>query len=194
VEEQGVGSDQKKTDRLGAHLAFVDESGFLLIPTVRRTWAPKGKTPLLRHNYRRDRISTISALTVSARRGRVGLYVQFHRKNISGVEVLGFLRGLKRHLRGPIVVIWDGGSIHYKRFVQDYVSRTGSRLHVYRFPGYAPELNPTEYVWTNAKRYLSNGTPEDIDRLAADVKVAIRRIARSQQLLRACLRQSTLSF
>ena len=194
MEEQGVGSDQKKTRRLGAHLAFVDESGFLLIPTVRRTWAPKGKTPLLRHSYRRDRISTISALTVSPRRARLGLYVQFHRKNISGVEVLRFLRGLKRHLRGPIVVVWDGGSIHYKQLVRDYVGRLGSRLYVYRFPGYAPELNPAEYVWTNAKRRLSNGTPEDIDRLGADLQVAIRRIARSQRLLRACLRRSTLSF
>ena len=165
MEEQRVGSDQEKTRRLGAHLAFVDESGFLLIPTVRRTWAPKGKTPLLRHSYRRDRISTISALTVSPRRARLGLYVQFHRKNISGVEVLGFLRGLERHPRGPIVVVWDGGSIHYKQLVQGYVRLRGSRLQVYRFPGYAPKLNPTEYIWTNAKRSLSNGTPDDINQL-----------------------------
>jgi transposase len=179
---------------MGAYLAFVDESGFLLIPTVRRTWAPKGKTPLLHHSYRRDRISTISALTVSPRRARLGLYVQFHRKNITGVEVLGFLRGLRRHLRGPIVLVWDGGSIHYRKLVQDYVSQCSGRLQVHRFPGYAPELNPTEYVWTNAKRHLSNGTPKHIDQLAVRVQAAIRRIARSQRLLQGCLRKSTLSF
>jgi len=189
-----VDSGQKKTRRLGAYLAFVDESGFLLIPTVRRTWAPKGKTPLLHHSYRRDRISTISALTVSPRRARLGLYVQFHRKNITGVEVVGFLRGLQRHIPGPIVLLWDGGSIHRRRLVQDHVRRCSARLHVHRFPGYAPELNPTEYVWTNAKRHLSNGTPEDIDQLARRVQAALRRIARSQQLLRGCLRKSTLSF
>jgi transposase len=188
------GEDPKKTRRLGAYLAFIDESGFLLIPTVRRTWAPRGKTPLLHHSYRRDRISTISALTISPRRGRLGLYVQFHRKNITGVEVLGFLRGLRRRLRGPIVVIWDGGSIHYRKLVQEYVRQCSGRLHVHRFPAYAPELNPAEYVWANAKRHLSNATPQDIDRLAVRVQRAMRRIARSQRLLQGCLRKSDLSF
>lgn len=186
--------DQKKTCRLGAYLAFVDESGFLLIPTVRRTWAPRGKTPLLYHSYRRDRISTIAALTVSPRRGRLGVYVQFHPKNITGIEVVAFLRGLLLHLSGPIVLIWDGGSIHYRRLVQDYVGRRRARLHVYRFPAYAPELNPAEQIWTNGKRSLANGTPEDADQLALRVRKAIRRVARSQQLLRGCLHKSTLFF
>ena len=189
-----MGSDQKKTRRMGAYLAFADESGFLLIPTVRRTWAPKGKTPLLYHSYRRDRISAISALTVSPRRARLGLYVQFHRKNITGVQVVEFLRGLERRLRGPIVLIWDGGSIHKRKLVQEHVALRSARLQVHRFPAYAPELNPAEYVWTNAKRHLSNGTPHDIKELQAGVRTAIRRVGRSQDLLRACLDQSALSF
>jgi len=189
-----VASDQKKTRRLGAYLAFVDESGFLLIPTVRRTWAPRGKTPLLYHSYRRDRISTIAALTASPRRARLGVYVQFHSTNISGVEVVAFLHGLLRHLPGSVAVIWDGGPIHYRHLVQDYVRRRRARLHVYRFPAYAPELNPAEQIWTNGKRYMSNGTPGDIDELAGQVRLAIRRVARSQRLLRACVEKSGLSF
>jgi transposase len=177
---------------MGAYLAFVDESGFLLIPTVRRTWAPRGKTPLIYHSYRRDRISTIAALTVSPTRARLGVYVQFHLKNITGVEVVAFIRGLLRHLPGAVVLIWDGGSIHYRRLVQEYVNRRHTRLHVYRFPAYAPELNPAEQIWTNGKRYLSNGTPKDADQLAGRVRAAIRRVGRSQQLLRGCLRRSTL--
>src|ERR1700722_7290684 len=30
-----------------AHLVFLDESGFMLTPTVRRTWGPTGRTPEL---------------------------------------------------------------------------------------------------------------------------------------------------
>jgi transposase len=189
-----VASDQKKTRRLGAYLAFCDESGFLLIPTVRRTWAPRGQTPLLYHSYRRDRISTIAALTVSPLRRRLGVYAQFHSENISGVEVIGFLRGLLSHLHGQIVLMWDGGSIHYRRLVQEYVSSRRARLHVYRFPAYAPELNPAEQIWTNGKRSLSNGAPQDIHQLAGRVRGAIRKVARSQQLLRGCLKRSGLSF
>jgi len=189
-----VASDQKKTRRLGAYLAFVDQSGFLLIPTVRRTWAPRGKTPLLYHSYRRDRISTISALTVSPRRGRLGLYVAFHRKNITGVEVVEFLRHLQRHLHKPIVLLWDGGPIHRRRLVKEYLAGSHTRFQVYRFPAYAPELNPDEYVWTQSKHYLANATPQDVEELSQDLRRALGRIARSQQLLKACLCESTLSF
>ena len=189
-----MATDQKKTSRLGAYLAFVDESGFLLIPTVRRTWAPRGKTPLLHHSYRRDRISTISALTVSPCRGRLGLYVRFHRKNITGVEVIGFLRHLQRHLRRPIVLLWDGGPIHRRRLVKEYLSSSRSRFNVYRFPAYAPELNPDEYVWTQSKRCLANGTPHDIYELSKDLRKALSRLGNSQQLLKACLHMSALSF
>ena len=69
---------KKKAHRLNAHLAFLDESGFLLIPTLRRTWAPRGQTPLLRHRYQHDKISAISAVTVSPRRQRLGLYLHCH--------------------------------------------------------------------------------------------------------------------
>jgi len=189
-----VATDQKKTRRLGAYLAFVDESGFLLIPTVRRTWAPRGKTPLLHHSYRRDRISAISALTVSPGGGRLGLYVGFHRQNITGVEILTFLRHLRRHLHRPIVLLWDGGSIHRRRIVTEYLAKSRSRFHVYRFPAYAPELNPAEYVWTQSKRYMANGTPKDIDELSEDLRRALGRVGSSQRLLKACLQMSTLSF
>src|SRR5439155_5113708 len=60
--------------RLNAYLVFLDESGFLLLPTVRRTWAPRGTTPIVRHRYRRDKVSAISAVTVSPQRHRCGLY------------------------------------------------------------------------------------------------------------------------
>ena len=187
-------TDKKKARRLGAYLVFIDESGFLLIPTVRRTWAPRGKTPVLHHSYRRDRISVISALTVSPCRGRQGLYVRFHRNNITGVEVLGFLRHLQLHLRRPIVLLWDGGSIHRRQIVTEYLASSHSRFHVYRFPSYAPELNPDEYVWTQSKGELANATPKDIDELSEELREALTRLGNSQQLLKACLHMSTLSF
>ena len=57
MEAQALAAAKKNATRLGAHLVFVDESGFMMIPPVRRTWAPVGKTPIVRHYYRRDRIS-----------------------------------------------------------------------------------------------------------------------------------------
>src|SRR5262249_43165234 len=53
-----------------AYLAFVDESGFFLTPTVRRTLAPRGKRPVLDAWDRRDRWSAISCITLSPLAGR----------------------------------------------------------------------------------------------------------------------------
>ena len=107
-----MASGKKNAARLGAHLLFVDESGFLLIPTVRRTWAPRGQTPIVRHRYRHDRVSVISGISVSPTRHRLGLYFDRHTSNIRAPEVCRFLRSVLRHLRGRVVVIWDNGPIH----------------------------------------------------------------------------------
>ena len=84
----------------------------MMIPSVRRTWAPVGQTPIVRHYYRRDRISVIGGLSVSPKRRRLGLYFRMHPKNISQEEVYDFLWYLMRHLRGHVIVVWDGASIH----------------------------------------------------------------------------------
>jgi hypothetical protein len=78
VEAVPLDRHQKEVQRPKTHLAFLDEGGFLLIPNVRRTWAPRGQTPIVWHRHRHDRISAISAVTVSFRRQRLGLYFHLH--------------------------------------------------------------------------------------------------------------------
>jgi len=163
------------------------------VPNVAKTWAPRGHTPVLRHSYTRDRISTISSLSVSPRHRRLGLYVHFHTTNITGVEVVTFLRHLLRHLRGPVVLLWDRGPIHNRTLVGDFIQRQ-PRLHVYPFPAYAPELNPDEFVWTQAKRDLSNSAPTDLRDLRRNLHGSIRRLQRSQRLLWSCIFASDLPW
>lgn len=193
MEALSLGRHQKKARRLNAHLVFLDESGFLLIPNVRRTWAPRGQTPLLRHRYRRDKISAISAVTLSARRRRLGLYVHFHPdQNITHVEVAVFLRALLRHLRGQVIVLWDGGPIHKGPAVRRLRARC-PRLHVERFPGYAPELNPDEFVWAYFKTALANGQPDSLRDLLTALCRLTRRVRKRPDLLRSFVTASDLS-
>lgn len=93
MEAHAMAAGKKNATRLGAHLVFVDESGFMMIPPVRRTWAPVGDTPIVRHYYRRDRISVIGGLSVSPERRRLGFYFRMHAKNIAQEEVHDFLMG-----------------------------------------------------------------------------------------------------
>ena len=182
---------KKNAARLGAHLIFVDEAGFLLIPSVRKTWGPVGQTPIIRHRYAHDRISAISGIAVSPRRCRCTLYCQLYEDNIQGDEVATFLRSLLRQIPGHLVVLLDNGGIHHGEPVQDLLSRT-SRLHLVPFPPYAPELNPDEGVWQLLKARLANGRPDTAAALMDVLTEEVCRLAASQPLLRGCIDQSDL--
>ena len=194
METGGLAPGKKNAARLGAHLVFVDESGFLLIPTVRRTWAPRGQTPIIRHRYRRDKISVISGVSVSPRRRRVGLYWRFHAKNIQHAEVCDFLRYLLRHLRGPVIVVWDNGKIHRGDPIRALCRRV-PRLRLEHFPSYAPELNPVELIWGHTKSNpLANFAPSQLDELLDQTQLATLAIGDDEPMLRSFLRHCPLSL
>ena len=183
---------KKNAARLAAHLVFIDESGFLLIPSVRKTWSPIGQTPIFHHRYRHDRISAISGIAVSPKRFHCTLYCQLYEDNIQGEEVAIFLRHLLHQIHGHLIVLLDNGTTHRGDPVQELLGRT-SRLHLEPFPPHAPELNPDEGVWNHLKRTLANGRPDNQAELMDVLADEICRLAASQSLLRGCIEQSELS-
>ena len=135
-----------------AHLLLLDESCFQLTPTVRRTLAPRGQTPILPCWDKRDKISAISAITLSPQRHLPGLLFQLlpDKENFHGEEVVAFLKLVRRQLR-RFTVVWDRNQIHSRsKVVRAYLAEH-PEIVVEDFPGYAPELNPDELVWCWAK-------------------------------------------
>ena len=182
---------KKNAARLAAHLVFIDESGFLLIPSVHKTWGPVGQTPIVLHRYCHNRISAISGIAVSPKRFRFTLYCQLYEDNIHAEEVAAFFRELLRQVRGHLIVLLDNGRIHHGDPVQELLAHT-SRLHLVPFPPYAPELNPDEGVWNHLKNTLANGRPDTQAELMDVLADEICRFAASQPLLRGCIEQSEL--
>jgi len=136
-----------------AHLVFLDESGFQLTPRVRRTLAPRGRTPIHRCWDRRDRIAALSCITVSPKAGRLGLYFDLLEDNttVHATDVVAFLRQLHRQLPGPLTIIWDRSTLHDRsRLVRAYLAEH-PEIVTEKFPGYAPDLNPDELVWGHTK-------------------------------------------
>ena len=173
---------------------FIDESGFLLIPTVVKSWAPEGQTPIHRHRQgRRDKISVISGVSVSARRRQLGLYYLLFFDNIGQEEVCVFLQQLLQHVRGPVIVLLDNSSTHQGKPIENLLQRH-PRLKLEHFPSYAPELNPDEAVWALAKRGVANSCPRDREELTQQVIDSINAIKRSPRKLRGCIVQSGLPF
>jgi transposase len=188
-----LGEGKKNASWLGAYIVFVDESGFMLTPTVRRTWAPVGCTPLIRHHFANERISVISGISVSPTRKRLGLFGTFFWDNIAQEEVVAFLHEVLRHLRGSVIALLDNSNVHKGASVKK-LCRRFPRLHLEYFPAYAPDLNPDEAVWGLLKTKLANGRPDDLQELAEQLQVEFRNLAQSQSKLRGCIRQSELPF
>jgi transposase len=184
---------KRRAERLGAWLIFADESGFLLIPNVKRTWAPKGETPIIRYKLQHQKLSAISALAVSPQRRRIALYLQIRRKAFKGPDVRRFLHYLLQQVRGPIILLWDQGPIHKHSTVRQFV-QTHPRLQIEEFPGYAPELNPAEYVWCQSDSALANSRPEELPELKALLVATKRRLRNSQDLLWSCIEASDLPW
>ena len=133
----------------GAHLVFLDESGYMLTPTVRRTWAPCGSKPVLDCWDRRDRISAISAVTVSPKQGRLDLIFDLlpDNTNARAEDIVEFLEKLRRRLPNGFTVLWDGSNIHRKARLVDTYLWKHPEIRSERLPAYAPEVNPDELVW-----------------------------------------------
>jgi len=140
----------------------------MLTPTVRRTFAPRGQTPVIRSWDRHDRISAISAVTVSPKRRRLGLY--FHLmpddENVHGEDTVEFLKQLRRHIPGPMTVLWDRGNVHDRSKVVRAYLAVQPGIVTEKFPGYAPETNPDEMVWAWLKYgRLANLSARDVAEL-----------------------------
>jgi transposase len=158
----------------------------MLQPTVRRTWSPRGETPILRQWERHDRLSVIGAITLAPRRRRVGLYWQIEDHNIRGEDVVTFLRLVRRSLRRKVVVILDRGKVHRAAVVRDYVERHRDNIHLEELPPYAPQLNPTEQVWNHAKYTdMPNLAPDDLEELDVLVRSSMRNTRGQSRLLRS---------
>jgi transposase len=165
----------------------------MLTPTVRRTLAPRGKTPILKSWDRHDRISAISAVTVSPKRRRLGLYFRLlpDDANAHGEDTVAFLEQLRRHIRGPMTILWDRGNIHDRsKVVRAYLAKH-PEIVTEKFPGYAPETNPDEMVWQHTKHgRLANFTPEDTAELRATVEEELTRLHGNSERLSAFIRHA----
>jgi transposase len=173
---------------------FVDESGFMLQPVVRRTWGPRGQTPLHKSWDRRDRLSAISALTVSSPRRRLGLYFDIHDHNIVTEDFVGFVARLLRSLQRPIILVLDRWPVH-RSAARRLGVRFPQRVQIEWLPAYAPELNPDEQVWTRTKYVdLANFIPEDVHHLGRAIRRSLRRTRGQQHLLRGFFRHAKVKL
>jgi transposase len=184
-----VAGHQKGAQTHQQTILFLDESGFYPLPSVVRTYAPVGQTPVLREWYTRDHLSAISALSPA---GKLYFRAQDHAMN--SADVVAFLEHLLREVPGRMVVIWDGAPIHRSQLIKAFLANGAARrLHVERLPAYAPELNPGEGLWEQLKGVeLRNVCCFTLPHLRHELRDAVKRVRRKPRVLHGFFRGAKL--
>ena len=155
----------------GVTLVYLDEVGFSLKGVVRRTWALKGQTPVIRLPVNWQKLSTIGVITSK------GQFLQHTQSGaIKTTNVLAFLAHVLKHVQGEIVLVLDNAAIHKAKAVTAF-AQSESRLSLVYLPPYSPELNPIERVWAYVKRnILGNFCARTTSELKARLRSAWQRV------------------
>jgi transposase len=175
---------------------LIDETGLFPQSVVRRAWSPIGQTPVLvADGGHRKKISVIGGVSVSPTAQRLGFYFATEPDGFYTAEkVVEYLRDLLKHLRGPVIVVWDRGGNQKGPVIRKFLARN-RRLHLEALPAWAPDYNPAEPVWSWLKwGVLSNFTPEGLEDLNDAIIEHLVELRHDPTLLKALWHRCKLPF
>jgi transposase len=142
---------------------------------------------VLEYNFNWKSLSAVAGLTL------LNFYFRLYASSVKGPQVVDFLSALMRHIRQPLIVVWDRLPAHRSGLVRDYIESLGGRIQVEYLPAYAPELNPVEYIWAHWKQHeLPNVCPKDFWQLSEGARRTLRRMRRRPRLITAFWKQASL--
>jgi transposase len=136
-----------RAKRRGADIYFWDESGFRADAVHGKTWAVKGKTPVVKVPGQRQTVSAASAVN-----SKGAFWFATYQGGMNASLFVAMLKTIVRGRRRPLFLVLDSLPAHKEKMVSDYVEGTNGKLELHFLPGYAPELNPDELVWNYVKR------------------------------------------
>jgi transposase len=186
---------KQKARRHDACLLLLDESGLLMAPLLRRSWALRGHPPASKHKAgHREKVSVVAALWLTPSQDQLHLaYQTLVNGYFTNVEVAEFLSGAVQGLPGPVIAIWDGGTMHKGGPIRALMEESPRRLDIEPLPAHAPMLMPVEFLWRWLKYgRLCNFAPRDAQDLNKAVVRELDAIRDNQMLLSSFFHQSDL--
>jgi transposase len=185
----------------GAWICFEDEAGQTLRPPKARTWGRRGRTPVIPVSGKGSGRISIAGLVCCkpGRRSRLIYRTIVHRgrrnerRSFAERDYIALLDAAHQQLGGPIVLIWDNLNTHVSAAMRALIAAR-DWLHVIRLPAYAPDLNPTETVWSHLKRGIGNLAVRGLDQLHAIVKNRLKRIQYRPELIDSFLAHTGLTL
>jgi len=197
LENSTLAAAKKNAARERAWIFFQDETGFTQQPSVRRTWAPRGETPILRargNHWTKTSVAAALGFRWDGRKTR--LLARTKPDSFNTESLITFLKDLKRFVKGAkVILVWDHLPAHRSKVMKRFLWEQRDWLAIEWLPGYAPDLNPTEGVWNNIKgRELANFCADQIEEATHAFRKGLRRVTHTVHLPLSFLRHAGLFF
>jgi transposase len=174
----------------GATIYFADEAGVRSDYHAGTTWAPVGRTPVVKATGARHAVNMISAVTSQGL-----LRFTTSTGSFTAATFIDFCRKLLHDTPGPVYLVVDGHPTHKAKAVTDFVAGTDGRLQLFVLPAYSPQLNPDEWVWKNVKHdRLGRTSARTADEFRTKIVTALRRLQNMPHLIRGFFADPDLRY
>lgn len=173
-----------------AEIFFWDESGFRADAVHGKTWAARGQTPVVLRPGQRQSISAASAVNAKG-----AFWFETYEGALTGELFVTLLSNMMAERDKAVHLVVDGLPAHKKALVKQFVADTQGRLTLHFLPGYAPDLNPDELVWSHAKRTGVARSPlRQGEKLRDRVDAQLQAVADDTGLVKSFFRHPSVSY
>src|ERR1700761_8276842 len=173
----------------GGEVYFWDESGFRADAVHGKTWGMKGQTPVVARPGQRQSISAASAVN-----SKGAFWYCTYQGRLNAELFVDLLRRMMCHRTKPVHLVVDGLPAKTK-LVKDYLASTKGMLTLHFLPGYAPELNPDELVWSHVKRTGVARRPlRKGEKLQEKIEAQLAALKKAPRLLRSFFKAPSVAY
>ncbi|WP_405147681.1 transposase [Sphaerisporangium sp. NBC_01403] len=203
MEEGDLAAGGRSAAAKGAWICFEDEAGQGLRPPRARTWGRRGQTPAVHIRAGGTGYVSIAGMLCYKPGQRSRLIYRLHlyrrrkgeSKSFAWTDYRDLLLQAHQQLGAPIIVVWDNLNRHLVPQMRAFIDEHEQWLTVYQLPSYAPDLNPTEGIWSLLKRGpLANLAVAGLPQLVRIVKRSLKKIQYRPHLIDGCLIQTGLTL
>ncbi|HUX19611.1 MAG TPA: IS630 family transposase [Spirochaetia bacterium] len=181
---------RERAKRRGAEIFFLDEAGIRSDDPLGRTWAPRGKTPIVQTSGQRQSINVISAVNPSG-----AFWFKAYNGRMNAGLFKEFLGDFLKYRKKPVIMIVDGHPSHKAKLIAKYIDELKGKLELHFLPGYSPDLNPDEFVWNHMRNKGVTKKPlRQNEALRDRVESDLLEIKASPRLVRSFFKAKSVAY
>ena len=174
----------------GAEIFFWDESGFRADTVHGKTWGVRGQTPVVQRPGQRQSMSAASAVNAKG-----AFWYCTYDGALNAELFIELLQKMVKYRKKAIHLVLDSLPAHKKSNVREYIAATGGKLTLHFLPGYAPDLNPDELVWSHVKRTGTARRPlQKGEKLRDKIEEQLAKLQQMPRLVRSFFKAPSVAY